>query len=428
MALFDAILPEGWSWQPIERHYRITKKPRALDPFAHESVPFVPMDGVPAGGEQSVRFEMRTPEQIASGTYFERGDVLLSKITPSFENGKQGKPNELPLAFGYGSTELIPIQPVEDANADFLFYYLLHPEVRTALAARMEGSTGRQRVPESAVRELPMPVPEPEEQASIAEVLSIVQRSIAHEQRAYSVHAEMKKAAMAQLFSRGLYQREEQSTEVGMIPTTWEIIPLGSVGRIGNGSTPKRTEARYWDGGVHPWLTSGKIHEGIITHADQYVTDVAIRECHLPIVPAGSVLIAITGQGKTLGNAAITTLDTSVSQHLAYCTVERADVDAQFLRFYLASRYDYLRGLGQAGGSTKGALTCAGLKMVRVPKPPIEEQREIARTLGILDRKIAHHERRRALLAELFNTLLDDLITGRRRALDLSYDASVAVA
>ena len=66
--------------------------------------------------------------------------------------------------------------------------------------------------------------------------------------------------------------------------------------------------------------------------------------------------------------------------------------------------------------------------MVPVPKPPIEEQREIAGTLEALDRKMAHHARRRALLKELFNTLLNDLVTGRRRVVDSSFAVSIEVA
>jgi type I restriction enzyme S subunit len=132
-------------------------------------------------------------------------------------------------------------------------------------------------------------------------------------------------------------------------------------------------------------------------------------------VPAGSLLVAITGQGKTLGNVAITKIDTFVSQHLAYVTIHRDDVDANFVRHYLSSRYEYLRGLGQAGGSTKGAITCAGLKQVPVPVPPLEEQREIAHALDVIEAKAGVHERKRSVLQELFEVLLHDLMTGRLR-------------
>ena len=160
MKLLDSQLPAGWKWQRISDRYRITKKPRDITLASFDAIPFVPMDAVPTNGREDVRFEMRAPTQIASGTYFEKGDVLLSKITPSFENGKQGLANNVPANFGVASTEIIPLQTQDaESNGRFLFYYLLHPEVRATLAAKMEGSTGRQRVPEYAVREFSVPTP-----------------------------------------------------------------------------------------------------------------------------------------------------------------------------------------------------------------------------------------------------------------------------
>ena len=86
---------------------------------------------------------------------------------------------------------------------------------------------------------------------------------------------------------------------LGEIPANWKVKKLGYIANIGSGSTPNRNETRYWVDGTHPWLASAKINEEIITTADQFVTHVAFRECHLPLVPAGSVLVAITGEGQT---------------------------------------------------------------------------------------------------------------------------------
>ncbi len=331
---------------------------------------------------------------------------------------------EVPMAFNQDVKAIIPGDELEP---EYLLYALLSSKVRLAQAIG-RSAHGTRTLLSDDLESLEIPVPGRDEQRAIVSAIRAVRRGRSSADRGVKVLRELKQAAMAQLFTRGLHGEAQRDSEIGSVPNTWDVVPLGSVGRIGNGSTPKRTEADYWQDGTHPWLTSGKIHERIITNADEFVTDRAITECHLPIVPAGSLLVAITGQGKTLGNVALTTFDTSVSQHLAYCTIERDDVDAQFLRLYLASRYDYLRGLGQAGGSTKGALTCGGLKMVPVPKPPLDEQREIARALLLIERKIEHHERRRALLAELFETLLDDLMTGRRRVADLTPDTAIAAA
>jgi type I restriction enzyme S subunit len=47
--------------------------------------------------------------------------------------------------------------------------------------------------------------------------------------------------------------------------------------------------------------------------------------------------------------------------------------------------------------------------------PPLPEQREIARILQAVDRKMEAEERRKQALEALFKTLLHDLMTARRR-------------
>src|SRR2546426_134957 len=86
-----------------------TQKPRELRIAQFEQVPFVPMELIPEGSLYSSRYVLKRAETITSGTYFEQGDILLAKITPSFENGKQTIIEALPTPFGVATTEVIPI-------------------------------------------------------------------------------------------------------------------------------------------------------------------------------------------------------------------------------------------------------------------------------------------------------------------------------
>jgi type I restriction enzyme S subunit len=425
MSIFASKLPLNWKRQPVAANYRVTKKPRGLTRDPDKPVPFIPMEHVPTGGQTNCGFELRRPTAIASGTYFEAGDVLLSKITPSFENGKQGLAVGMPENYGYGSTELIPLQrsTAEVINL-YLFYLLLHHEVRGVLASKMEGSTGRQRVPEGAVGELEIPVPPKAEQEKIAGVLWKLQRAIATQDRLIAATRDLKQSGMRRLFTHGLRGDQHQDSAIGTIPGSWHVRSLGDFGRIGNGSTPKKTRPEYWRNGSTPWLTSAKVHEGVIREADQYVSEVAVKECHLPIVPGGSLLIAITGQGKTLGNAALVEFDTTINQHLAYVRFDNDDVHPPYVYQFMRSRYEELQAIGRSGGSTKAALTCAFLRDYRVPCPPIHEQREIAAALATIDRKLAHHQRKRATLNDLFQTMLHKLMTAQIRVADFDIDTS----
>ena len=62
--------------------------------------------------------------------------------------------------------------------------------------------------------------------------------------------------------------------------------------------------ARLRDSGI-PWLNSSMANQEEVTASDQFVTAIALRECHLPLVKPGSVLIGTTGQAKTRGSAVV---------------------------------------------------------------------------------------------------------------------------
>jgi type I restriction enzyme S subunit len=160
-----------------------------------------------------------------------------------------------------------------------------------------------------------------------------------------------------------------------------------------------------------------------IVRGDEFVTDTALRECHLPKVQPGALLMAITGQGKTLGHCAVLLTEATVSQHVAYVQTDTTRANPVFLRGYLETQYDYLRQVGAGGGSTKGALTCAFLRGLPVPLPPLAEQNEIADILDAIDAKIGLHQQKRAVLEELFKALLHKLMTGEIDVNDLDLSA-----
>lgn len=425
MSLFENALRSGRQWSRVGDYYTVTKKPRGIDLSAIPAIPFTAMEAIPQDGSYFAHFKMRATGSFNGGTYFERGDILLAKITPSFENGKQSLMTNLPTQFGFATTEVIPIKILSiKHDPRLLFFYLLHPDVRHFLGERMEGSTGRKRVPESALLDLPIPVLELSEQVAVADVLELIRLASSSEAKSEQIGQTLKRAAMHTLFTQGLRGEALKETEIGPMPQSWEVVPLGSLGHVGNGSTPKKSVREYWEGGNFPWLTSAKVYDRDIVAADQHVTATALKECHLPIIEPGAIVIAITGQGKTLGHCAVLCLRATVNQHIAYLATDLERASPSFIRGYLETQYDHLRQVGAGGGSTKGALTCGFLRSMPIPLPPtLDEQHEIVAILDAIDRKIDLHRRKRAVLDELFKALLHKLMTGEIRVADLDLSA-----
>ena len=179
-------LPAHWKMVRFGDVTTFTKKPRDLQYSEYNEIPFVPMELIPIAKLSSEEFILKTNDELKSGTYFEPGDILLSKITPSFENGKQCIIKELPTPFGIATTEVIPIREMEGvSDISYLFYYLLLPNVRTSLAGKMQGTTGRQRLSKDALVNLQMPLPPLPEQRAIAAVFQAIdEKTAALEQEA----------------------------------------------------------------------------------------------------------------------------------------------------------------------------------------------------------------------------------------------------
>lgn len=425
MSLLDVDLGLDRKWSRVGDHYEVTKKPRNIDRATFPEIAFAAMDAIPQDGTYMPELTLKPPSAIASGTYFERGDLLVGKITPSFENGKQALVRELDAPFAYATTEVIPLHTRSDEHDPrLLFFYLLHPDVRHYVAERMEGSTGRQRVPENVLLDLPIPTFRQDEQQSIANCLETIQQGRAAEMNCERLSKDLKRAAMQALFTKGLRGEAQKDTEIGPVPESWDVIALGSLGRIGSGTTPDRKNPDFWREGSIPWVTSGRMYEREINGSDVCVTALAVENSSLPMLKPGAVLIAIVGQGKTLGHCALLGVEATVSRHVGFVQPDEEVILPTYLRGYLESQYDYLRQLASGNGSTRAALTGGILKSVPIPLPPtIDEQREIVAILDAIDRKIDLHRRKRTVLDELFKALLHKLMTGDIRIADLDLSA-----
>lgn len=129
-------IPSEWSIKPIKDVYYFTKKPRGLTITKEEQVLFYPMESIQISKIYPTNPIIKKGANIGSGTYVENGDLLLPKITPSFENGKQAI-LIIDRKYAYATTEIIPIKEIKGiSNKFYLFFLLLHPEIRSDLAGK----------------------------------------------------------------------------------------------------------------------------------------------------------------------------------------------------------------------------------------------------------------------------------------------------
>lgn len=192
-------IPESWNVVEISAAYKFTNKPKKL--ILTGCIPFVPMEYIQIGKISISDYIEKSAKSITSGTYVERGDLLLAKITPSFENGKQAI-LKIEHDFAYATTEVIPIKEIKGKSSImYLFYYLLENGVRQKLVGQMDGTTGRQRLNKSVLGKTFIPFPCYEEQAKIASIFMGIDNKIESIQKKLAVHQNIFKTLITELMS-----------------------------------------------------------------------------------------------------------------------------------------------------------------------------------------------------------------------------------
>ena len=202
-----------------------------------DKIAFIPMELV-SDSEPFVKYQLRKRDEIHSFTYCQAGDLLLAKITPSLENGKQGiVPLDVPNGVALATTEVFPIR-TNGIDTLFLFYVLKHAKFRNKIIASMMGTTGRQRASKESVERLEIPLPTIGEQKGIVKVLSDVDSAIELADQVIAKTERLKKGLMQQLLTHGIGHTEYKETPIGKIPKEWIVTTIDTECAVGTGGTP----------------------------------------------------------------------------------------------------------------------------------------------------------------------------------------------
>lgn len=316
-----------------------------------------------------------------------------------------------------GTIQVIPPKSYINGNAmvledidqaivlpDFLYYALLYRNVSDAVTGSAQPQITRQ-----SLKRVTFPLPEKAEQAAIVRHLQAVDVALTRTRKAIEKSERFKRGLMQQLLPPWVGVKHVAPDVLG---DGIEVLPASSVARIANGSTPSRAEPAYWRAGTIPWLATGKVNDRIITEADEYVTEKALAECSIELLPPGTVLVGMIGQGKTRGMTAFLSIAACINQNFG-AFVPGPRLDGKFLYHYFSQYYSPLREIG--GGTNQGALNCYILKRIRIPVLPIERQRQIAEQLDACATLATEYERVLERLERLKRGLMQDLLTGKRR-------------
>lgn len=129
-----------------------------------ELIPFIPMAAVSEITKSVFDIQFRNFKEVKKGyTPIKKGDLIIAKITPCYENGKMALVNEITNDFAFGSTEFHTIRADNLNYLYLLFYYLDSEVIRKGGALNMKGAAGQRRVPAEYFSKLPFCIPNEEQ-------------------------------------------------------------------------------------------------------------------------------------------------------------------------------------------------------------------------------------------------------------------------
>jgi len=167
-------LLRGWRREKLGNVCEINpRRPKGFDRADNKPTTFIPMDAVSAPHGMVDRPRIRPYGDIKKGyTFFSDGDVLFAKITPCMQNGKHFIAGNLLDGIGFASTEFHVLRPGDSLLAEWVHFYLRQPAILKEATYHFTGTVGQQRVPDSFLKQLSIPLPPIAEQKRIVAVLN----------------------------------------------------------------------------------------------------------------------------------------------------------------------------------------------------------------------------------------------------------------
>ncbi|MBQ7112048.1 MAG: restriction endonuclease subunit S [Thermoguttaceae bacterium] len=382
------IIPSDWTQASVGEVCEINP-PRSKTPDS--VVTFLGMADVSEDG-RILNAKTTDYAKVSKGfTPFQRGDVLVAKITPCFENGKGADTADLPTAQGFGSTEFHVLR--SKICSKFVFYHTSSYEFRKKLETEMSGSAGQKRVQTDSIASYLLPLPPLEEQRRIAEILTTQDKIIALKERRLA-EKRRQKTFLAQRLLTG-------KTRLPGFDGEWTRTTLGAVLKEGS-------KTRVADTSEYRKITVKLNFKGLeFTKTSREMAD------KRPFYIRRKNEIIVGKQNYFNGSVAVVTdeFDGCICSN-AIMSFSVVNANVNFVASYISQenflkKYEMLaNGTGQKELSEKDFLGFV------IEIPTLQEQQAIAEVLTCADREIAALQRDLELEKRKKKALMQLLLTG----------------
>ncbi len=342
------------------------------------------------------------------------GDVLFSHINSDEHIGKvaiyEGKPKIL-----LHGINLLLLRPNKNKLKPHYFLYTLkYVKQKNIFKNIAKRAVNQSSINQVQLKNLKLLLPPLKEQKAIAKVLKDFDDLLEVIDKQVEKLEKIKKGLMNVYFTKGIFKHEEfKDTEIGKIPADWKVVKVKDIFYVKTGTTPSTKIKEYWENGTENWFTPEDFNKGktgvFLKSSKRKITLKAIEEKNLNVLSRGSILISTRAP---VGYVALLEEEGCFNQGCKGLEA-KININSLFYVYYLSYIKRKLEEL--SGGSTFKELSKSVLENLKLPLPPLEEQKAIAERLKNIDDLIETKQKEKKHLERAKKKVMDLLLTGKVR-------------
>lgn len=286
---------------------------------------------------------------------------------------------------------------------EYLMLWFSRPEFDRYARYKSHGSV-REVLDWDEMCKVELPVPSYEEQLEIVKNYRTISERIALKQKINDNLVAVGVASIQKNVGRGaLINLTEAEMDRLCLPDGFSVQNVSDF-CIGtkSGSTPSRTNNKYWENGTISWVKSGEVHNNITLQTEEYITQLGLNESSTKLLPKDTVLMAM--YGVTAGEVGYLAIEATTNQ--AICgMICHSKAEAAYLYFSLIQSQTAISRLSNGGAQDN--LSKNFIDAIKLVVPPSEVIEKL--NLSAVVEQMTLNTKEIILLEELQSTALAQL-------------------